>query len=348
MRYSVILIYFLFSAVSYAQVGLSTNQQITDDLKGIWENNVSGEERILKLNEGGIGEYDGAELSYKVSGNQLSITVAGISSAYNFSLSNHRLILSGAGLVAPIKFFRKKPGSPAENAREGSLVPMQSAQNSLSGKWEGNNEVLEFRDDGIIIIQGISRSYSLAGNNLTIMGPNGTQTFPFHLESGFLTIDYNGQSQVYHRQGAAERPDHSGNQQTSGTPSGSITGKGIIARELVGKWCYVNVSAAQSGGVTSDECIVINGDGTYEYNFESSGSSTSADQYGNQAFSSGTASEGTDRGTWRLDGSTLYVQSQSRGALSFTLEKMNHPQNGDPMIVIDGRTFVSYYPRPGW
>jgi hypothetical protein len=124
--------------------------------------------------------------------------------------------------------------------------------------------------------------------------------------------------------------------------------RGIIALELVGKWCYLDASSVNSGEISSDECITVNGDGTYEYYFDSSGSSAGNNQFGDQSFNGIIDGQSQDRGTWRLDGNILYIQSEARGMQTFTLQKMNHPKNGNPMIVISGRTYITFYQKPGW
>lgn len=44
----------------------------------------------------------------------------------------------------------------------------------------------------------------------------------------------------------------------------------------------------------------------------------------------------------------LVGQSQSEGLVQYSLELMNHPKTGDPMLVIDGDWFVTATPREPW
>jgi hypothetical protein len=37
-----------------------------------------------------------------------------------------------------------------------------------------------------------------------------------------------------------------------------------------------------------------------------------------------------------------------QGSGSYVLEKRNHPKNNDPMIVLDGEPYVTYYQKPRW
>ncbi|MBS1554506.1 MAG: hypothetical protein JSU09_06240 [Bacteroidetes bacterium] len=62
----------------------------------------------------------------------------------------------------------------------------------------------------------------------------------------------------------------------------------------------------------------------------------------------GTSSKSSDRGKWWLKGDRIYYQSQTQGDGSYAFEKRNHPKNGDPMIVLDGDTYVTFYNKPPW
>lgn len=116
-----------------------------------------------------------------------------------------------------------------------------------------------------------------------------------------------------------------------------------VAPELVGKWCWTNVTTTNSGGSTSERCLTLNADGTYHYQAERSMSVNT------DAFYGGTNAQSTDRGTWTYDGQRIYYTSQmGQGSGSYKLEKRNHPRNRDPMIVLDGESYVTYYQKPSW
>ena len=70
--------------------------------------------------------------------------------------------------------------------------------------------------------------------------------------------------------------------------------------------------------------------------------------YGDQTFSGGTAGQSSDKGTWRVLGNNLIVNSQTQGQITYQFSKQNHPKTGDPMIVINGRAFVTFYQKPSW
>ncbi len=50
----------------------------------------------------------------------------------------------------------------------------------------------------------------------------------------------------------------------------------------------------------------------------------------------------------KVVGNKIHVNSRSQGFQILSFEKRNHPKNGDPMIVIDGDTYVTYNQRPSW
>jgi hypothetical protein len=237
----------------------------------------------------------------------------------------------------------------------------------LAGLWQ-NNEfaytmTLLLNNDGTGEFEGEAIIYKSDGKNLKIIEKETTNIYQYVLQNNKLTLSggdlekaltftrYSDPSSSntstnnnvqYQQQSSQTTMQNNNNQQSQGSL------KGIIASELAGKWCYINVSSSSNASISSSECITIYANGTYEYYSESSGSASGTNQYGDQTFSGGTASQSSDRGMWRLDGNTLNVQSQSSGFKTYTFQKMNHPKNKDPMIVIDGRTFVTYYQKQPW
>ena len=114
---------------------------------------------------------------------------------------------------------------------------------------------------------------------------------------------------------------------------------GGVRQELVGKWCWISVlsTGSTSAGRTSNQCFTLNPNGTYQYygesdNYGRAGSVTQQHQYA---------------GRWTATDTTLTTVS-SAGTKVYRLEKRNHPKNRDPMIVLDGQTFVTYYRHAPW
>jgi hypothetical protein len=114
----------------------------------------------------------------------------------------------------------------------------------------------------------------------------------------------------------------------------AATGSGDIA----GKWCYMSNIYASTGGRISNRCFTLNPNGTYEYYGETS----SSGQYGSAA------SQESDRGTWTATGTTLDANSAKYGKRTYRLEKKNHPKTKDPMLVIEGEAYVTYYQKASW
>lgn len=110
-----------------------------------------------------------------------------------------------------------------------------------------------------------------------------------------------------------------------------------VPTELVGKWCYVNIDAGNTG--PSASCFTLNQDGTFEATLDRS------------TLPSGSNFSGSDNdsGSWWVKGNRLFYNSQSNGQGSFTLQKVNHPRlENTPMIVLNGISFASDSPRSPW
>jgi len=71
------------------------------------------------------------------------------------------------------------------------------------------------------------------------------------LKGDLLRMDFNGQPVEFNRI-------------TQEAAAGQ--GGGGVSMDLVGKWCYVNVmNATSGGGRTTSECVTLYPDGTFEY-----------------------------------------------------------------------------------
>jgi hypothetical protein len=118
------------------------------------------------------------------------------------------------------------------------------------------------------------------------------------------------------------------------------SGAGSVHAELVGKWCWVSQVYANNGGARqSNRCITLNGNGTYAY----AGLTDSYNPNG------GATSQSADSGTWTATESTLTARSVTGKVVTYQLEKRNHPKNvRDPMIVLNGEPFVTFYNKPPW
>jgi len=311
-------------------ISFSSKAQIT----GSWTAQTQGETMTLTLNADGTGVLDGERLKYKAEAGILTVTVIGehTSNNYNYSLNGNKLTVSGGDLDEPIVFTRVGNDKPQSSNNSNNVN-----SNSIIGVWAGNNETMEFKRDGTCIYSGHSFKYTAENGQLKLAMPEGLVVIPYQLKNGNLIINVEGNDYTYLRSswGAQFRNQQSDPTVTSGPKN--------IPQELAGKWCWVDVTNTNTGGTSSDACITLNADGTYDFYSERSMSAT------NQAFSAGTNSATSDRGTWWVQGQRIYYNSESRGPGSFTLQKRNHPKNpGDPMIVLDGQPFVTQYQRAPW
>ncbi|MBL7859135.1 MAG: hypothetical protein JNM57_15690 [Cyclobacteriaceae bacterium] len=320
----------LISIAALAQLGAKTQGT---KIYGTWQNNSFGYQMTLILNTDGSGEFDGEVIKFSTQANTLSITQSGTKTNYSFNLQNNSLTVSGGDLDQPITFIRSGTNS------EGATVITQQSTSSVSnpqrliGVWSNYGESIEFQSNNQCIYQSRTFPYTASGNQITLQTTQGNVTMGYTVDGNELSLTINGQNFVYIRGNAAPGTGNA-NKTTSGNKNLDLS--------LVGKWCYVNVTSTNSGGTSSDECITINANGTYEYYSERSMSVNT------NAFAGGTNSQSSDRGTWWIEGDRIHYTSQSQGPGSYQLQKRNHPKNGDPMIILDGTTYVTYYQKAPW
>lgn len=336
-RYAIFfLATYLLLGEALAQIGAKVKSTAGNGLAGVWENNEFGFTMTLLLLESGVGEFDGEQINYSVRENILSISSSSGATAYNFVLKSEILTLSGGDLDGPIAFKRR--GSEV-SAPQGPAMPRENdvTGNSVLGRWEYQGQVLDFQSSNLVVIDGAKYAYQIQGSDLILSTAQGNIPFQYQINEGNLYLAGPGGSITYNKV--------EGNQAVAGTAGGA---EGAVPQELAGKWCYVNVTSNSSGGWSTDECITLYENGTYEYYSENSGSATVTNQYGSQVAVGGTSSQSSDSGTWRLQGNSIIAQSRLGSSQSFIFQKMNHPKNGDPMIVLDGRTYVTQYQKPSW
>lgn len=102
--------------------------------------------------------------------------------------------------------------------------------------------------------------------------------------------------------------------------------------ELVGKWCAITNVDAKDGGRQSGTCFTLKADGTYDYHLETTPPVPIAD----------------DRGHWAATATSLVTRSTHGTVTTHRLAKRNHPRTHDPMLVIDGQTFVTFFQHAPW
>lgn len=317
--------------VAAAQIGAKV--KAASDLEGSWTNSDFGYAMTLELLTGGKGSFDGETMTWAVTGQQIRMNWGDIAETYTWQLNGQQLTLTGGDLDGPLTFVR----AGASSTSSAPFVTKASTDTGLAGVWTGNGEELEFRTDGSMFYNGVELTYVTSGTELTLRTENGSAIFQYQLQGNQLTLSGGNTSLHYSRKGTS-----------NSTTASSTTTAGHIAMEMVGKWCYVNVTSNSSGGWSTDECFTLYENGTYEYYSENSGSATGYNSYGTQIYAGGTSGSNSDRGTWRVQGNQLIAQSQTQGQVIYLFQKQNHPKNNDPMIVIDGRAFVTQYQKEPW
>lgn len=328
-KFSIFLVVVLFAPIlTLAQLGAKAQQS---KIQGIWQNNSFGYQMTLMLNADGSGEFDGDAIKYTTQGSNLAITVVqqNQTTVYTYTQQGNSLTVSGGDLDQAITFTRN--GSTPQPVSANASTP--SNEKSILGVWSGNGETIEFNHQGQCLYLGQTYPYQLSGGHVTLQTPQGNLMMAYAVSGNELSLTVNGQTIKYSKGGSA-------------TPGSNVTpspGGRRVAQELVGKWCYVNVNSTNSGGSSTEQCITLNADGSYEYYGESSRSVNT------NSYAGGTNSQSSDRGTWTYDGIRIYYTSSSgAGSGSYVLEKRNHPKNNDPMIVLDGTTYVTFYQKSPW
>jgi hypothetical protein len=112
-----------------------------------------------------------------------------------------------------------------------------------------------------------------------------------------------------------------------------------IAPDLVGKWCFINLSANTTDEITNS-CITLNADGTFEAVLD------------RKIIPNGTSFgslQDSDYGKWWVSNNRIFFNSSSNGQGSFAFQKMNHPRlENTPMIVCSGIAFATASNHEPW
>jgi hypothetical protein len=208
------------------------------------------------------------------------------------------------------------------------------AQNNITGTWNSDEVgTLTFNSNGNGNLAGGNFTYTNTANKIFASSEEGDFTYNYKLVNGQLIISG----------GVFPQPVTFTKSKNSISGTSGNTKSGSIDKSIVGTWCWTNTSGTYTNASSSStRCIIIKADGTYQYTYEGSISGSGSGYYG------GSASQSADHGTWKLNGNTINVVSASEGAISYPFQKKNHPKTGDPMIVIDGDAYVTYYQKSPW
>jgi hypothetical protein len=196
-----------------------------------------------------------------------------------------------------------------------------AAPAGIVGTWRNSQGYAKFNADGTGEIDGNPGRYEIQGNQLTMIGAQGRVTVSFTLDGERLSLGANGAAIVLERE-KARAPGTAG-----------------VRPELVGKWCWMTQTNVQQGARQSNRCLTLDANGTYLFE-------GLTDSYGPNG---GATGESRDTGTWEATDNTLTGRSRSGRVVTYRLEKRNHPKNtSDPMIVLDGQPFVTFYRKAPW
>jgi hypothetical protein len=304
----------------------TNNSAAGKDLLGTWE--AQGMQFTFK--EGGIMLYNDKTMEYTVKGKTLYCQndQAGVSVTYDYEISKNYLMLKNNGNTI---MLQKKNGSQDAGRSNNSIAG--GNRPPFLGNWiSTENEHLSLMDGGRMKLENYDLTYTYDAGTLTVNAPNGAVTFSYKLSGGILSVTApGGKISTYQKEGTANTKGYNNNQQST---------QGGIDQTMVGKWCIAKTSSGgynTTGSSSSSECFVLEANGTYQYSSE-----------GSRSVDAGSvASQGADRGTWSVQGSTLIARSQSGTVNQYQFVKRNSA-NGDPCLVINGTSFVTYYNKPSW
>jgi len=207
----------------------------------------------------------------------------------------------------------------------------KEAEASLIGYWKGDEATVELRAKNVAIFNDQKLEWAANDKMIALANDEGTMSFPYVLKGDVLTVWVDERKVIYRR---IDAKDAVGSSPSVSNPR--VTGS--ISQDLVGKWCYSANVNASGGGRQSDICFTLKADGTYEYYGEASNSNA----YG------GSNSQSWDYGRWSATATTLTAISNSGKTTTYSLERRNHPKTGDPMLMVDGDAFVTFYQKRPW
>lgn len=214
----------------------------------------------------------------------------------------------------------------------------QTDKEKFIGRWvsldAGYEMECNFKADGTAVVDGDPVKWSVKPGILVITMEGETINYNYTFNAAGFRVS-GGDLEAPLNFKKVKGGSTSSSAATQETTTTNSSGK-KLDQSLVGKWCYVNVASNYSS--SSEQCITVNANGTYEYYGESSTSGSNGS----------TASQSSDAGTWWVEGNRVYYNSQNQGEGSYELVKRNHPKTGDPMIVLDGTAYVTYFKKSPW
>ena len=114
---------------------------------------------------------------------------------------------------------------------------------------------------------------------------------------------------------------------------------GGVAAELVGQWIWMSNVTAQGGGSQTNTWINLQADGRYQWHHDSVSTNPNGAAWGAE----------DETGQWSAAGASITFRPDRGEPYTQQLAKRNHPKNqNDPMIVLDGKAYVTATSRRPW
>lgn len=304
---------------------------------GSFAGEYQGAQMRLKLQQAGgeyrgVIEFQGAQMPVvaRPVGDRLQGTFQFQSGSFPCTIERDAdgLVLTTDGTTYRLAVVGGRPANPLAKQRR-DPEPAAPSAHSLTGNWRGQQGAIRFDPDGTGVSNGEPFKYRVEGSTLILIDPRATLRVTFAVEGDKLRLSGSTGEMTMTREAGAE----------AAPTAGARAGDGQVRPELAGKWCYVsNINATGGGARNSNICFTLSPDGRYEYYGET-------DSYGPAG---GATSQGSDRGSWTATETTLTARSVSGKVVTYQFEKRNHPRNNDPMLVINGQPFVTFYQKAPW
>ncbi|PTQ88380.1 hypothetical protein [Agitococcus lubricus] len=212
-----------------------------------------------------------------------------------------------------------------------AIVHADSLVGYWTTQWQGETLTLQLDADGTGLLNQQQIRYATQANVLWVETSAGLSSYYYQLQQGKLSLQGGDLTVpmvlVRSKKTQAIQKNTTGTKQT----------------HLVGKWCWLSAfSANTGGGSTSSRCFVLEANGRYSYQDESSTEAYGGGMWG------GTHTQHQDSGQWSLNNHTMTARSDTGQVTEYRVELKNHPKNRDPMICLDGECYVSFYQKAPW
>ena len=320
--------------LSAVLVSLLTIAADPPDLTGTWTwVDPASREAFTITFSGGRGTYDGEAMTYRVSGDRLTIRADGQDITYSFALRDGKLVLSGGDLQEASAFTRQG-GAPAADqpAEANAQRPPEVAQPeepTVVGKWETGEGLLTFNPDGTGTLGAKPFKYELRQGAIVMVGEKEADIVPFRLiDAGRMEVVVDGERVVLHR-AAARAVDA----RPAAVGGGNAAGAGV----------YVCTESSVDPNIvmTFTQYVVLWPDGTVSYAKSEGGATRTQVTETTERFSAYRTNpevKGQTVGRWESDGRNIVVrwelwnglvcQGQFDGAGNLQLSKMGVLEEG--------------------